>query len=96
VVLMRMRRHDPEQPVASFDDEGGVGHDDFEPRLRIVAEGNAAVENEPVAGITVEVQVHPDLACSAERDEEQRAPVTVYRTDLRLIKEIVHLFLFRR
>ena len=55
MVLVRVRRHDPQQPVATLDDEGGVGHDDLEPGLGIIAEGDAAIEHEPVAGVTVEV-----------------------------------------
>src|SRR5208282_6705080 len=87
MVLMGMRRHNPEQPIAALDDEGGIGHDDLEPRLGIVPEGNAAVENQPIAGVAVEIQVHPDLSSATERDEEQRARVTVRRTDTRWVGE---------
>ncbi len=93
---MRVRRDNSEEPVAAFDDEGGIWHDDLDPGLRIVSEGDAAIENEPVAGITVEVQVHPDLAGAAERDKEQRARIVARRTNDRLGAEIVHRLLFRR
>ena len=49
----------------------------LDPGLRIVPEGDAAIENEPVAGITVEVQIHPDLAGAAKRDKIERAVVAV-------------------
>ena len=92
---MRVRRHDSEQPVAAFDDERRIGHHDLQAGLRIVPEGDAAIEHQPVAGVPVEVQVHPDLAGPAERDEEQRLLVAVSGTDARLVREIIHLLLFR-
>jgi len=87
---------DPEQPVAALDDEGGIGHDDFEPGLRIIPEGDTAIENEPVAGKTVKVQVHADLARPAERDKEQRSGVRVWRTNPRAVVEIAHCGRLRR
>jgi len=70
MILVRMGRHDPEQAIAAFDDKAGIGHDDFEPRLRIISEGDAAIDDQPVALIPVDIQIHPDFARTAERDKE--------------------------
>ena len=96
MILMRMRRHDPEQAIAAFDDKAGIGHDDFEPRLRIVSEGDAAIDDQPVALIPVNIQVHPDFARAAERDKEERVGVAVIRPGPRLQRRMVHLLRFRR
>ena len=84
MILVRMGRHDPEQAIAAFDDKAGIRHDDFETRLRIISEGDAAIDNQPVALIPVNIQVHPDFARAAERHEEQRVGVAVIRPGPRL------------
>ena len=76
MVLVRVRRDDAEQPVAAFDDKGRVGHDHIDPGLvLLLAEGDAAIDDQPLAAIAVEIEVHPDLAGPAERQEIQRVGV---------------------
>ncbi len=76
MVLVRMRRDDAEQLVAAFDDEGRIGHDHVDPRLvLLLAEGDAAIDDQPLAAVTVEVEVHPDLAGTAERQKIERVRV---------------------
>ncbi len=76
MVLMRMGRDDPEQLVAPFDDKGRVGHDHVDPRLMfLLAERDAAIDDQPLAAIAVEVEVHPDLAGAAEREEIERVRI---------------------
>ena len=96
MIFVRMRRDDPEQAVAAFDDKAGIGHHDFEPRLRIIAEGDAAIDDQPVARIPVDVEVHADLARTAEWDEVKRVRVAVFRPGPGLQRETVHLSRFRR
>ncbi len=69
MVFMRMGRDDPEQMVAALGDKARVGHHDLEPRLRIVAEGDAAIDDQPLTGTAVEAQIHADLVGAAERHE---------------------------
>jgi len=52
-----LRRDDPEQLIAALDDESGIRHDDLEPRLRIVSESDAAIDDEPIAPVAVDIEV---------------------------------------
>src|SRR5258706_744979 len=71
VILVRMRDHEPDQIGLALDDEGRIRHHDLDPRYRVVAEGHAEIDHQPLAGIAVEVEVHADLAGAAERHEQQ-------------------------
>ena len=76
MVLMRVGRDDPQELVAAFDDERGVGHDHIDPGLMLLlAEGDAAIDDQPLAAIAVEAEVHPDLAGAAEREEIERVGI---------------------
>ena len=60
MVLVRVRRDDAQQLLAAFDDKGGVGHDHVDPRLvLLLAEGDAAIEDQPLAAVAVEVRFIP-------------------------------------
>ena len=101
VVFVRMRCDDPQQTVASLGDKAGVGHDDIEAGLRIIAEGHAAIDDQPVALISVEVEVHADLAGAAERREIEGTGIVPVRRagaacSARSRGKIVHRFLFLR
>ena len=41
------------------------------PGMSIVAEGDAEIDHQPLAGMAVEVEVHADLAGAAQRQEQQ-------------------------
>ena len=63
MVLMRVRRDDAEQLVAALHNETWVGHDDIDPRLMLLlAKGDAAIDDQPLTPIAVNVEVHADLA----------------------------------
>ena len=63
MVLMRVRRDDAEQLVAALHNETRVGHDDIDPRLMLLlAKGDAAIDDQPLTPIAVNVEVHADLA----------------------------------
>jgi len=96
MIFVRVRRDDPEQTITALDNKSGIGHDHLDPRLRIIPEGDAAIDDEPVARVSVDVQVHPDLTRTAERDEVKRIRIAVFRLCPRLQREIVHLLRFRR
>jgi hypothetical protein len=57
--------NDPEQTVSPLDNESGIGHDDLEPGLRIIAKSDATIDDEPIVRVSIDVQVHPDLSRSA-------------------------------
>ncbi len=95
VILVRVRRHNPEQAVPALGDEGRIRHHDIEARLGIVSERYAAVDDQPVAGITVDVEVHPDFPGAAERDEIEGVRVAVVLRGLRSHRYVFHCLLFR-
>ena len=43
------------------------------PGVIVVAEGDAEIDHQPLAGMAVEIEVHADLAAPAERQEQQLA-----------------------
>ena len=67
-----------------------------EPRLRIISEGDTAIDDQPLVPIPVNIQVHPDFARTAERDKEERVWVAIIRPGSRLQRRMVHLLRFRR
>ena len=75
MVLMGVGGDNPQQAVAVFDDEGRVCDHDIDAGLRIVAKGDAAIDDQPLAAIAVEVEVHADLAGAAERQEIERVGI---------------------
>ena len=68
---MGMGHDDADEIVPPRLDEGGVGHDDLEPGHGLVGEGDAAVDHQPAATVAVEVEVHANLAGTAQRQEHQ-------------------------
>jgi hypothetical protein len=52
-------------------DEGDIRHDHVDTRRRFIAEGDAEIDHQPLAGVAVEVEVHADLAGPAESEEQQ-------------------------
>ena len=95
MVLMRMGRDDAEQTVAALGDERGIGHNHVQPRLRIVAKGDAAVEDQPIAGAAIEAQIHPDFVGAAECHKQKRIRVVGAGRRGWSVGEVVHLSLFR-
>src|SRR5215469_4739051 len=97
MVLMGVGGDDTEQMLATLDDKGRIGHHDVDTRLRIVAKGDAAIDDQPLAGDAVKVQVHPDFVRAPQRREKQRVRVLIAETNRRPEgKVVVHFLLFLR
>ena len=71
MVFVRMGEHQSVELLDALNDVAGVGHDHVHTRHGVAAEGDTAVHHEPSAAIAEQVQVHADLARSAERQEQQ-------------------------
>ena len=71
MVLVGMGQHEAEQVVLHPLDEADVGHHHVDAGSRIVAEGDAALDHDPLALAAVEVAVHADLARAAERQVDE-------------------------
>ena len=98
MVLMRVSDDQADQPVARFAAQARIGHDDLGFRLVRPAEADAAIHREQLAVAPVDVEVHPDLAGAAERDEgEVGATAAASRlAGAGTRNEIVHGHLMRR
>ena len=71
MVLVGVGQHEAAEILGALGDEVRVRHDDFDARRVVVAEGDAEIDHQPLAGMAVEVEVHPDLAGAAQRQEQQ-------------------------
>ena len=86
MIFVRMGQHDADQVLRALLDEGRIGHDHLDTRHAVVAEGDAKVEHQPLAGVTVEIEVHADLARATQREEQQF--VVTGNVHLRLRRQI--------
>ncbi len=73
MVLVAVGHHQPDQIVPMLGDEARVGHHDIDAGHRVVAEGHAEIDHQPLAVIAVEIEIHADLAGAAERQEQELA-----------------------
>ena len=97
MILVTVRRDDTEQPVPPLHDKGGVGHDHIDPGLVLfLAESDAAIDDQPLPVMAVEVEVHPDLAAAAEREEIQRVGIALGKALLQLRRYEIHRWLLSR
>ncbi len=71
MVLVGMGQHDAREVGPALLDEGGIRHHDLDAGRGIVAEGDAEIDHQPFAGMAIEVEVHADLAGTAQCQEEQ-------------------------
>src|SRR4051812_9628653 len=71
MVLVTMGQDDPREPFLLFLDELEIGQDQVDPRIARVGEGQAEVDHDPLPAAAVEIDVHADLARSAERAEQE-------------------------
>jgi len=69
MVFVRMREHEAQQIFAPFGDEARVRHDHVDAAAAAFAEGHAEIDHQPLAAVAVEIEIHPDLARTAERQE---------------------------
>ena len=68
---MRMGKDHADQLLAPLGDEARVREDGVDAGDGLVAEGDAAIHDQPLAVAAVEIEVHPDLAGPTQRDEPQ-------------------------
>jgi hypothetical protein len=75
VVLVGVGQDDAEDVVGIVLDEGRVRQDHLDTRRRLVAEGDAQVDDDPLAivlrPVAVEIEVHADLVGPAQGQEDQ-------------------------
>ncbi len=71
MILMRMGQNQADEILSPLLDEARIGHDDLDPRRRLVAEADAEIDHQPFPGMSVKVQVHADLPRPAQGQEEQ-------------------------
>ncbi len=81
MVLVRMGEQEAGDIVALLLEEADVGEDDVDARLLVAAEGDAHVDDQPLArpraAVAVEVEIHADLANAAERHEDELGAFSV-------------------
>ena len=71
MVLMRMGDDQTDQILAAFGDEDRIRQQDLGLRRVVAAEADATVHRQPAIALAVEVEVHPDFACSPQREKFQ-------------------------
>ena len=71
VVLMGMGQHHADQILAPLLDEFEIGEDQIDPGIFVAAEGHAEIDHQPFAVAAIEIDVHANLARTAERKEQQ-------------------------
>src|SRR4029077_20823140 len=81
MILMGVREQETGDIVPLLLDETDVWEDKVDAGLVLGAESDAHVDDQPLAragpAITVEVEIHDDLAHAAEREEDELGPLTV-------------------
>ena len=71
MILMRVSQHDADQVLAPLLDESRIGHDDLDARHGVVAECDTEIEHQPFTGMAVEIEVHADLAGTAQCEKQE-------------------------
>ena len=71
MILVGMRQHNADQVPAPLLDECRIRHDDLDAWHGVVAEGDAEIEHQPLAGVPVEIEVHADLAGAAQCEKQK-------------------------
>ncbi len=71
MVLMAVGQHHAEQVVAPRLDEAQIGQDQLDAGIGRIGEGHAEIDHDPLAPAAVEIDVHADLAGTAQRQEKE-------------------------
>ncbi len=76
MIFMRVGQHDGTHVFALFGKVADIGHDEIDAgRGALAAEHHAAIDDDPIAiigrTIAIGVEIHPDLARAAERQEDE-------------------------
>jgi hypothetical protein len=77
------------QFISAICDVPDIRHDDINSRRGVVAEHDAEIDHQPFSGMAIEIEIHPDLAGAAERQEVEAVVadrvhrVGVFATSLR-------------
>ncbi len=81
MILMGVREQEAGNVVPLLHDEADIRENDINARLKVAAESDTHVDDEPVAravpSIAVEVEIHADLAHAAERQEDELGPLSI-------------------
>ena len=81
MILMRVGEQQAVDVVALVLEEADVGQDDVDAGLGVAAEGDAHVDDQPLAraaaAIAVEIQIHADLAHAAQRQEDEIGSLSI-------------------
>ena len=72
MVFVGMGEHEARQPLPAPGHEARVGHDEIDTGKLAAGESDAQVAHQPPTVIFVEVEVHADLAGTAQRQEVER------------------------
>src|SRR5690242_6610967 len=71
MVFVTMGEDDAGEPLLLVLDELEIGKDQLDPRIVGPSEIEAEIDHDPLAAAAVEIDVHADLAGTAERDEQE-------------------------
>ena len=71
MILVRMGQHHADKVLFALLDEIEVGKDQIDARIFVAAESHTQVDHQPLAVAPIEVDVHADLARSAQRAENE-------------------------
>ena len=86
MVLMRMRQEDSFDLVCIFCNEFRIGADEINTRRRIVTKGHSQIDEYPSPVVSrpvaICVQIHPDLAATAKRQENEFGRVEIGHVSL--------------
>ena len=71
MVLMRMRQHDGLELIAALLDEFEIGEHQVDAGILVAREGHPEIDHQPASLTPVQIDVHADLARSAQGEEQQ-------------------------
>lgn len=71
MILVRMGQHDRQQIVTALLDECRIRQHDIDPRQPVIGKADTKIDDQPFALAAIQVEIHPDLAASAQRQEQK-------------------------
>ena len=78
MVLVRVGDHKSDKLLAPFRDERRVGHHDLDLGVLAPAEADAAVDGEPLAAASIQIEVHADLTRPTQGQEGEITAESVH------------------
>jgi len=71
MILMRMGQNKPAQIFDTLLNKGRIRHDHINARGSLITKGDATIHHQPFFIMSIQVQIHPDLARAAQRQEQE-------------------------